>query len=194
MKITKHFFAVWLVLIIVPISLGFAAPESVKKISEVKPKAVAKVIKKQAKVDKKKLEGFVVGKNIKVGMTLDKAIALLGIPKNINVKRGTEPSLDSSSIKYVTHGVVIHTLNGKKKVEAIELLPNFKGQFANGLKMGDKVPTLIKKYGVPQSMSASLARYPNKGLYFSLKENVLVSTWIFAKNSKILSHQLFKSH
>jgi hypothetical protein len=193
-KITKHFFAVWLVLIIVPISLGFAAPESVKKISEVKPKAVAKVIKKQAKVDKKKLEGFVVGKNIKVGMTLDKAIALLGIPKNINVKRGTEPSLDSSSIKYVTHGVVIHTLNGKKKVEAIELLPNFKGQFANGLKMGDKVPTLIKKYGVPQSMSASLARYPNKGLYFSLKENVLVSTWIFAKNSKILSHQLFKSH
>ena len=194
MKITKHFFAVWLVLIIVPISLGFAAPESVKKISEVKPKAVAKVIKKQAKVDKKKLEGFVVGKNIKVGMTLDKAIALLGIPKNINVKRGTEPSLDSSSIKYVTHGVVIHTLNGKKKVEAIELLPNFKGQFANGLKMGDKVPTLIKKYGVPQSMSASLARYPNKGLYFSLKENVLVSTWIFVKNSKILSHQLFKSH
>ena len=193
MKITKHFFAVWLVLIIVPISLGFAAPESVKNAAKGKPKAVAKVIKKQAKVDKKKLEGFVVGKNLKVGMTLDKAIALLGVPKKINVKRGTEPSLDSSSIKYATHGVMIHTLNGKQKVEAIELLPNFKGQFANGLKMGDKVPTLIKKYGVPQSMSASLARYPNKGLYFSLKENVLVSTWIFVKNSKILSHQLFKS-
>jgi hypothetical protein len=45
-KITKHFFAVWLVLIIVPVSLGFAAPESVKKVVEVKSKAVAKVIKK----------------------------------------------------------------------------------------------------------------------------------------------------
>ena len=74
MKITKHFFAVWLVLIIVPISLGFAAPETVKNAAKVKPIAVAKVIKKQAKVDKKKLEGFVVGKNLKVGMTLDKAI------------------------------------------------------------------------------------------------------------------------
>ena len=89
---------------------------------------------------------------------------------------------------------MIHTLNRKQKVEAIELLPTFKGQFANGIKMGDKVPKLIKKYGVPQSMSASLARYPDKGLYFSLKGNVLVSTWIFMKNSKILSHQLFKSH
>jgi hypothetical protein len=192
-KITKHFFTVWLVLIIVPISLSFAAPESVKKAAMGKPKAVAKVIKKQAKADKKKLEGFVVGKNLKVGMTLDKAITLLGVPKKIKVERGTEPNLDSISIKYATHGVVIHTLNGKQKVEAIELLPTFKGQFANGIKMGDKVPTLIQKYGVPQSMSASLARYPDKGLYFALKENVLVSTWIFVKNSKIFSHQLFKS-
>jgi hypothetical protein len=67
--------------------LGFAAPESFKKVAEVKPKAVARVIKKQAKVDKKKLEGFVVGKNIKVGMTLDQSITLLGVPKKINVKR-----------------------------------------------------------------------------------------------------------
>ena len=73
MKITKHFFVVWLVLIIVPLPLGFAAPESVGKVAEVKPEAVAKVIKKQAKGSKKKLEGFVVGKNLKVGMTLNKA-------------------------------------------------------------------------------------------------------------------------
>ena len=45
------------------------------------------VIKKQAKVDKKKLEGFVVGKNLKVGMTQDQAITLLGVTKKINVKR-----------------------------------------------------------------------------------------------------------
>jgi hypothetical protein len=192
-KIAKYFFAVWLVLIIAPLSLGIAAPGSVKKVAEVKPKAIAKVIKKPAKVDKKKLKGFVVGKNLKVGMPLAKAITLLGVPKKVKVKRGTEPSLDSISIEYSTHGVVVHTLNGKQNVEAIELLPAFKGQFANGIKMGDKVPTLIKKYGVPQSMSNSLARYPDKGLYFSLKKNVLVSTWIFVKNSKILSHKLFKS-
>lgn len=59
--------------------------------------------------------------------------------------------------------------------------------------MGDKIPTLIEKYGVPQSMNDSLARYPDKGLYFSLKKNMLVSSWIFVTNSKILSHQLFKS-
>ena len=183
----------WLALIIVPISLGFAAPGSVKKVAEVKPKAVTKVTKKQEKVENKKIKGLVVGKNLKVGMTLDKAITLLGVPIKITVKRGTEPSLDSIAIKYASHGVVIHTLNGKQKVEAIELLPTFKGQFANGIKMGNKVPKLIEKYGVPQSMSDSLARYPDKGIYFSLKENMLVSTWIFLKNSKILSHQLFKS-
>jgi hypothetical protein len=192
-KIAKHFFAVWLIVVIFPISLGFAAPGSVKKVTEVKPKAVAKVTKKQAKVDNKKNKVFVVGKNLKVGMTLDKAITLLGVPIKITAKRGTEPSLDSIVIKYASHGVVIHTLNGKQKVEAIELLPNFKGQFENGIKMGNKVPKLIEKYGVPQSMSDSLARYPDKGMYFSLKKNMLVSTWIFLKNSKILSHQLFKS-
>ena len=101
-------------------------------------------------------------------------------------------SLDITSIEYAAHGVMIHNLSGKANVEAIELFPTFKGLFANGIKMGDKVPTLIEKYGVPQSISYSLARYPDKGLYFSLKENVLVSTWIFAKNSKILSHQLLK--
>ena len=193
MKIAKHFFAVWLALIIVPISLGFATPGSVKKIAEVKPKAVTKVTKKQEKVENKKIKGLVVGKNLKVGMTLDKAVNLLGVPIKINVKRGTEPSFDSIAIKYASHGVVIHILNGKQKVEAIELLPTFKGQFANGIKMGNKVPKLIEKYGVPQSMNESLARYPNKGIYFSIKKNMLVSSWIFLKNSKILSHQLFKS-
>ena len=46
MKITKHFFTIGLVLIIFSVSLGFAAPESFKKVVEVKSKAVAKVIKK----------------------------------------------------------------------------------------------------------------------------------------------------
>jgi hypothetical protein len=76
---------------------------------------------------------------------------------------GAGPSLDNTSIEYAAHGVMIHTLSGKPNVEAIELFPTFKGQFANGIKMGDKVSTLIEKYGVPQSL-------PNKGLYFSLKK------------------------
>ena len=148
--------------------------------------------KKQAKVKRKKTEAFVVGKNLKVGMSIDMAISLLGVPRRIKVQRGTEISLDSISIEYERHGVVIHAVNGKEKVEAIELLSTFKGQFANGIKMGDKVPKLLETNGVPESMNSTLARYPDKGLYFSLKENALVSVWIFMKNSKILNHQLFK--
>ncbi len=204
MKITTHFNAVFLVLFFVPVSWGFAetkpanVPAKPAAIEKPKAKPVAKVVKKQAKrgkkakVQKKKPEGFVVGKNLKVGMNLNKAISLLGLPQKVKVQRGTEPSLDSVSIEYAKHGVVIHAINGKQKVEAIELLPTFKGKFANGIKVGDKVPTLIKINGVPQEMNASIARYPDKGLYFSLKDNVLVSVWIFVKNSKILSHQLFK--
>ena len=93
-----------------------------------------------------------VGKNLKVVMTLDQAITLLGVPKKINVERGTGLILDSTSIEYAAHGVMIHTLSGKPNVVAIELFPTFKGQFANGIKMGDKVTTLIEKYGVPQSL------------------------------------------
>ena len=42
-------------------------------------------------------------------------------------------------------------------------------------------------------MNASLAKYPEKGMYFSLKENELIAAHVFAKNSKILSHQLYKN-
>ena len=78
MKIAKHFFTVWLVLLIFSVSLGFAAPESFKRVAEVKSKAVARVIKKQVKVDKKKLESFVVSENLKFVMTLYQAITLGG--------------------------------------------------------------------------------------------------------------------
>lgn len=147
-----------------------------------------------AKAEKKKPEGLVIGKNLKVGMSLEEAIKLLGIPRSIKVKRGTESTLDSISIEYASHGVIIHFLNGKSKIEALEIQPQFAGRFADGVKMGAKVATMIDKYGVPQSMNASLARYPAKGIYFSLKENVLIAAHVFAKNSKLLSHQLYKNH
>jgi hypothetical protein len=75
----------------------------------------------------------------------------MGVPKKINVKRGTEFSLDSTSIEYAAHGIMIHNFSGKPNVEAIEVFLTFKGLFANGIKMGE-VPTLIEKYGVPQSL------------------------------------------
>ncbi len=153
----------------------------------------AKKTKAPAKAKKKKPEGLVIGKNLKVGMPLKDAIKLLGIPGSIDIQRGTESKLDSISIEYANHGIVLHSLNGKRKIEVLEILPQFKGGFAEGIKIGEKFTVLIEKYGVPQSMNASLAKYPEKGMYFSLKENVLVAAHVFAKNSKILSHQLYKN-
>ena len=71
--------------------MGYAAPESYKKVAEVKSKAVARVIKKQAKVDKKKLEGFVVSENLKFSMTLYQAITLLGFLKKSISNEETDP-------------------------------------------------------------------------------------------------------
>ncbi len=146
-----------------------------------------------AQAEKKKPEGLIIGKNLKVGMPLVDAIKLLGIPASFEIKRGTESKLDSISIDYKNHGIVLHSLNGKKQVEALEILPQFTGSFAEGVKLGEKFTVLIDKYGVPQSMSASLAKYPEKGMYFSLRDNMLVAAHIFAKDSKILSHQLYKN-
>ena len=52
-------------------------------------------------------------------MNINKAIKILGVPRKLNVQRGTEPSLDSISIEYEKHGVVIHAVNGKTKIEGI---------------------------------------------------------------------------
>jgi hypothetical protein len=173
-----------------------AKPATMAKVETAKQKTKAVPVKKAtkapAKAVKKKPEGLVIGKNLKVGMPLQEAIKLLGIPGTIKTKRGTESKLDSVSIEYPTHGIVLHSLNGKRTIEVLEILPQFKGSFMEGVKLGVKFTALIEKYGVPQSMSASLAKYPEKGMYFSLKENMLVAAHVFAKNSKILSHQLYK--
>ena len=126
-------------------------------------------------------EGFFIGKNIKVGMRLKKAIKILGTPKSLKVERGIEPKLDSMSIEYLDHGITIHILNGKKIIEAIEVSQQFKGEFAKGIKIGEKVSILIDKLGVPQSIDPSIARYPKKGIYFTLKESSLVGAHVFKK-------------
>lgn len=135
-------------------------------------------------------ETLVIGKNLKVGMSVDKVITLLGIPDKFTVQRGTEPLTDTVVIEYPKRGVVIHTMSKKTTVDAIEVLPSFKGKFAEGVKIGAKFQDLIANYGVPKSMDAQIARYPERGIFFQLEKEVLVSARIFIKNSKILDRQL----
>ena len=76
--------------------------------SAVPTKKDAKKTKAPAKAKKQKPEGLVIGKNLKVGMPMEEAIKLLGIPRSIKIKGGTESKLDSISIEYVNHGIVLH--------------------------------------------------------------------------------------
>ena len=133
---------------------------------------------------------LVIGKNLKVGMPVNQVIALLGIPEKFMVNRGTEPLTDSVVMEYLDQGLVIHTVNKSTSVDEIEVLPNFKGTFAQGVKIGAKFNDLVAKYGVPKTMNAQIARYPNQGMFFQLEKEALVSAKIFKKNSKILDLQL----
>jgi len=105
----------------------------------------------------------------------------LGTPKSLKVERGIEPKLDSMSIEYLDHGITIHVLNGKKRIDTMEVSQKFKGEFAKGIKIGEKVSVLIDKLGVPQSIDPSIARYPEKGIHFTLKKNTLVGAHVFKK-------------
>ena len=154
-----------------------ALPKNPKK-DEANQKKTNRDSNPKAKDD---FEGIVIGKNLKVGMPLQKVIKILGTPKSLKVKRGIEPKLDSMSIEYLDHGITIYILNGKKRIETIEVSQQFKGEFAKGIKIGEKVSVLIDKLGVPQSIDPSIARYPEKGIHFTLKKNSLVSAHVFKK-------------
>jgi len=130
---------------------------------------------------KDNFKNIVIGKNLKVGMRLQKAIKILGIPKSIKVKRGIESKLDSMSIEYLDHGITIHVLNGKKRIETMEVSQQFKGEFTKGIKIGEKVKVLIDKFGIPQSIDPSIARYPGKGIHFTLEKNSLAGAHVFKK-------------
>lgn len=133
---------------------------------------------------------LVIGENLKVGMSVDRVIALLGIPNKFLVNRGTEPLTDTVVIEYPKHGVIIHVMNKKNTVDAVEALPSFRGSFAEGVKIGAKFDDLIAKYGVPKSMDAQIARYPDRGIFFQLEKEVLVSAKIFTRGSQMLDRQL----
>ncbi|MCS5544442.1 MAG: hypothetical protein NZ731_00745 [Gammaproteobacteria bacterium] len=154
-----------------------ALPKNPKK-DEANQKKTNRNSNPQSKDD---FEGIVIGKNLKVGMPLQKVIKILGTPKSLKVKRGIEPKLDSMSIEYLDHGITIYILNGKKRIETMEVSQQFKGEFAKGIKIGEKVSVLIDKLGVPQSIDPSIARYPEKGIHFTLKQSSLVGAHVFKK-------------
>ena len=154
-----------------------ALPKNPKK-DEANQKKINKDSNPKAKDD---FKGIVIGKNLKVGMPLQKVIKILGTPKSLKVKRGIEPKLDSMSIEYLDHGITIYILNGKKRIETMEVSQQFKGEFAKGIKIGEKVSALIDKLGVPQSIDPSIARYPEKGIHFTLKQSSLVGAHVFKK-------------
>ena len=139
------------------------------------------------------VKGFVVGGNLKVGMSLHEAFKILGTPKSVNVVRGSNPSVDSISMEYLDQGVILHVLTNKPKIEALELLQNFKGEFLEGIIIGSKIEDLIKAFGIPKSMESFIARYPQKGIYFSLDNKAVVSVQVFSRNSKILHSRLYQN-
>ena len=139
------------------------------------------------------VKGFVVGGNLKVGMSLNQAFKILGTPKSVNVVRGSNPSVDSISMEYLDQGVILHVLTNKPKIEALELLQNFKGEFLEGIIIGSKIEDLIKAFGIPKSMESFIARYPQKGIYFSLDNKAVVSVQVFSRNSKILNSRLYQN-
>lgn len=130
---------------------------------------------------------LVIGKNLKVGMSVNEAIKLLGIPGKIDANRGTEPTNDSISIRYNNHGLIIHAMTGNGSIDHIELMPSFKGTFAEGIKIGSKFPDMIGKYGMPETLTAEVARYPHRGLYFTMSNEKVVSAKVFQRNSKLLA-------
>jgi hypothetical protein len=136
---------------------------------------------------------FVVGENLKVGMALNQAFEILGAPKFINVKRGSNPNFDSISIKYILKGIILHAFTNNPQLEALEVLPNFKGEFIKGINIGSKIEDLIKAFGVPNSMDSFIARYPQKGIYFSLDNEIIVSAQVFKKNSKFFNSRLYNN-
>ena len=145
---------------------------------------------KKKKNNKKKKEDLVIGKTLTTGMSLESALSTLGIPRSIRINRGTEPERDSISVEYLNHGLRIHALTQNSTIEELEVLPEFKGKFVEGAKIGSKFPELIESFGIPESKDSSIAKYPHRGMYIFLKNDTMISVKLFAKNSKLLDHKL----
>jgi len=140
--------------------------------------------------NKNKKEKIVIGKTLKTGMSLESALSILGIPQSIRINRGTEPQMDSISVEYLNHGLRVHALTQNSTIEELEVLPEFKGKFIEGAKIGSNFLELIENFGIPESKDSFIAKYPHRGMYVFLKNDTMISVKLFAKNSKLLDHKL----
>ena len=152
---------------------------SVSKLPKEKTQGIKKTL---GTSDKSEFKGIIIGQNLTVGTTLEEAIRILGFPKSFAVERGAEPEQDRIIAEYAGQGIIIYALNDKKEIESLDVLKEFKGEFLNGVKMGEKIKVLIKKWGLPHSMNSSIVHYPTKGIYFDIKVNVLISAHVFHSN------------
>jgi hypothetical protein len=121
------------------------------------------------------LKELIIGANIRTGMSLKHAINKLGFPDSFEVERGLNSNQDVVSMAYPDQGLVIHVINEKKNIDLVEILPQFKGKFSKGIKLGDTVDILVKKLGTPESIDSSSVNYPDKGFYFKIRDNKLFS-------------------
>ena len=135
---------------------------------------------------------IVIGGNLTTGMPLSSTITLLGIPDTIKVVRGASADRDSIQITYARHGLVVRAMSGGSKIEGIEVGPTFKGSFKaeSAIKLGVKYEMLIGEYGLPTSLTAQVMRYPQRGLYFQLNNNRLLSAKTYVSGSKLLDANL----
>lgn len=135
---------------------------------------------------------IVIDDNIKPGMSLSETITLLGIPDKVKVVRGPSTDRDSIEITYARHGLVVRAMSGGSTIEGIEVGPSFKGSFKSesGIKLGVKYEMLIGEYGLPTSLTAQVMRYPQRGLYFQLNNNRLLSAKTYANGTKLIDANL----
>ena len=135
---------------------------------------------------------IVIGGNLTTGMSLSSTITLLGIPDTIKVVRGASADRDSIQITYARHGLVVRAMSGGTRIEGIEVGPTFKGSFKaeSAIKLGVKYEMLIGEYGLPTSLTAQVMRYPQRGLYFQLNNDRLLSAKTYVSGSKLIDANL----
>ncbi len=163
--------------------------ESTKRLTESVTKAIDDVTTPKTTMTPGTAE-LVFGGNLMPGMSFKEALQLLGVPDRIRGNRGLEPATDSVEINFPYYGVTLRALSDGQTVEAIELAATFKGMFKSGIKIGDPFPTLVEKYGVPTTYTAQVARYPDRGLYFLISDNNVLSAKTFTKGTKLIEAQL----
>lgn len=145
---------------------------------------------KSAPIDPAQL---VIGQNLKVGLPVADAFKLLGVPQEFFVVRGPLPDGDSVAVKYPAYGLTLHFMSGKGAVEGIEMNAKFAGSLDKEVKIGAPLSELVEKYGVPESLSGDIVRYPKTGSYFILGDGKVAEAKMFAPETKLVANRLVQA-